>query len=910
MYRFGVNFVNFLTFNFLQDESSTLYIPVTTPTIKNPIVVLERCDKIWETLQLIKTVQTDNVVTIKDEKDYNEENYNEEECSEEKKEEEAQAEMKVEEEHSAPPPNEAVQPTSYKKNLRARNKMVSLPFKFSVQRTKKLYPCETCGKQYLERRSLRKHSEREHGIILPLQRKRKILIRKRNLNIANSIARNTSDNSEKHDCNKDSYGKITAETKFKSLETVAQQSTLSKRFVRCALCQQKVMSIRKHLTHYHKIGGSSSVIEQLESSLVIDNKAPSENKKTKLKNILSGKLPSTTQHNEENVIKTSSVKRKQHNLLSYLTIAKRLKLNNERPFVRDMPTTKQQRPLIVTNYKCDVCLGMYSSTHSLYKHKRNHLYRGETRENFHNFKCRYLNSPLNKRYQLSTSSTDTTASNICNNININNSKHRELGQNNKISSNRKAHYNGRRNSKNETTCICGRSFRNPHTLFVHKEKCKLCKNEDQLEQLSDDKDSTNGISITIKKRNDSYEIVGKDNDNENMLPESIPVEGDNVSDTFNSTLKSSTDASTVQQELNTSISSNYSKDHSIVKLEAIEEDMIIDIEDDVQINANKNNTAQVVMQENDEKYSSKQNNIKKNMKKQVSTLKEMCQEVLDVLEKPKIENDVENKTQENYQIKDQVMHQQICQENRRELRSSGRQRQSIKKEFNISYDGAKSYIMFDPLSVCGYCDEEFDMINTYEDHECTVKEGKPFDEFSLQLLCFFCKDILNNYTDYDKHMKVKHSDDAYHCYQCAERFTTDRARLNHFHKEHNDSFCRFCKKQISISVKAYHEGYHLGFGYPCHRCKKAYTMKRNLSYHTSTIHAKEADKLITCNICLRLVKFKTFRRHMNNHKHNACHFCGKLFSNRTGLELHTMIQHKTHSKSKGMKKKNYDKIYS
>lgn len=171
-------------------------------------------------------------------------------------------------------------------------------------------------------------------------------------------------------------------------------------------------------------------------------------------------------------------------------------------------------------------------------------------------------------------------------------------------------------------------------------------------------------------------------------------------------------------------------------------------------------------------------------------------------------------------------------------------------------------------------------------------------------LCFYCKDILNNYSDYDNHIKVKHFDNAYHCYQCTERFKTDKARLHHFQKEHNDSFCRFCNKKISILVKILYEGY-LGFGYPCHKCKKAYTLKRNLSYHTSTIHAKGADSLITCSICLRLVKVKTFRRHMKNHKHNVCHFCGKLFSNRTGLELHTLIQHGTHSKLKGIKKRNY-----
>jgi len=676
------------------------------------------------------------------------------------------------------------------------------------------------------------------------------------------------------------------------------------------------MSIRKHLINYHKIGGSSSVMEQLESSLTIENKETPKNKKTTLKNILSGELPNTTTRNEENAThnKTSSIKRK-HDIAPNINAAKRLKLNDERClFVRNMPTTTSQRSLNVTAYKCDICLGMYSSAHGLYKHKRNHLYRGETKENFHKFKCRYLNSPLNKRYKLLTSSTDITANNISNNIN-NFEQKTPLGQNSKTSHEKRiTRYKGRRNS-NETTCTCGRSFRNPHTLFVHKEQCKLCKQQDQLEELSDDKDSTNGISITIKKRNDSYEIVGKDNDNGNILQESTLVKkgiSSDVSNTFNSTLESSINASTVQQESDTSKSSNYSKDHSILKLQVIEEDMIIDIEDDVQIDAIKAKAAQqVIKQEDDEeKCLSKQQDNQKNMKKQVSdkvcTLREMCQEVLNVLEKPKNENAVGNKTQENDSIKNHK-DQEIRLENKRELRSSDRRRRNTKTEFDYSYDGMKDCTASGPLLACGYCDEKFDMINTYEHHECTVNEGKPFDEFSLQLLCFYCKAVLNNYNDYDKHVKVKHFSDVYHCYQCTERFITDKARLNHFYREHNVSSCKFCNKKMSVSMKILHEGYHLGFGYPCHKCKKAYTLKKNLSYHKSTVHAKEADNLITCSICLRFVKLKTFRRHMNKHKHNVCHFCGKLFTNRTGLELHTIIQHGTHSKLKGIKNRSSNK---
>jgi len=37
---------------------------------------------------------------------------------------------------------------------------------------------------------------------------------------------------------------------------------------------------------------------------------------------------------------------------------------------------------------------------------------------------------------------------------------------------------------------------------------------------------------------------------------------------------------------------------------------------------------------------------------------------------------------------------------------------------------------------------------------------------------------------------------------------------------------------------------------------------------------------------------------MSTHKHNACHFCGKVFSDRVGIEYHTMMHHGTNSKLK------------
>lgn len=919
---FGNNVFYFL----LQDEPSTLRIPISVPTIKNPIILLERCDKIWETLQLIK--MTEKPEPINDD-------------NEEGKEEEEQYSDKAE---------QSVSHTMNQPALRSHN-TVPLPFKFSVQKTRKLYPCTICGKQYLERRSLRKHSDRIHGITIPLLIKgRRVkntshLSNKKDLDKGNPVTLVNKESSDFENLNndKDSCGKITAKTKLVNTKTVAPRSTVLRKFVKCTLCQQKVTSIRKHLIHYHKIGGSSSVVEQLESSLLIENGASSGDKNTTLENMPSKKSPQSAKmniqdgfrimDNEADTHKTSQVrrKRKYKTKLSYVNAKKKLKLSqkkkNERYVLsRHGPVvTQKQASVNGTSYQCDICLGIYASYRGLYKHRRNHIFRGETKENIHNVKCRYHNSPFNKKYKLlqSSTSTHTTANNTNNSANedlqLNNSKHETLfNQNSKISKiNQAIWYNGQMDKNNETTCICGRLFRNPHTLFIHKKSCELCKQEDTMMQhiTSVNSDSGIGINITIKKLNDSYKIVGKDNDEELQKSE-IHFKENNLSNTYLTRISNTSDhtkesvnlCAKRKEEPDKSELSNYSKDHSFLKLHVADEDVIIDVEDDIQIEFDKNNTSkQTITRQDDKRYMSKEQNNVKNLKNEqvpdkICTLKQMCQNVLDVFAY-KSENAVENNNLKNNQFEDQEIHrediriksQKIHQENKRKLRSSNKRRRNDEKEFDNLNDRAKvcmKLMKFDPLSICGYCNEQFKTINSYYNHQCTVQEGRPFDEFSLELLCPYCNDILNNFNEYDKHMRVKHFANMYHCYLCTERFVNDKTRLQHINLEHNSMSCRFCNTKISIKVKALHEGYHLGFGYPCHKCKKAYTNGKNLAYHNykSRLHPK-TDNLKTCTICLKSVKIRNFRTHMSTHKHNSCYFCGKMFSNRTGIEFHTMIHH-------------------
>jgi len=895
-----------------------LHIPLPVITIRHPVVVLEKCDKIWETLQLIKTVESNESESddFNEEEEEEEDNEEEEEGGGGEKEEEMKEEEKEEEKQA-----QQSMKLSYIKNDATMecNNPVPLPFEFSVKRMKKLFPCSVCSKQYMEKRSLRKHSERVHGIIIPLQRRRKRkLLEKKEINPV--VSPDKKDNSERFGDNASSQEKVT--TNVTNVEVPTKEYAVS-RYVDCVLCRRKVKSLREHLINYHKIGGSSNIVK-LESSLLNEEK-PSSSKtlvgtrKTMLKDILSGKPPqkhssenaqddSCTTNNEGNTDQKSVINMKRKYSLPYAKEDKRFKSNERYISIPKNTIIPRRKSINLITYKCDICLGTYASSHGLYKHRRVHFLRGETKENFHKFQCRYFNSPLTKR-KLTKPPINNPIRKVTFNENKNeNVQLNNLGYKRNTDSTVDEQNKKKRKTDDKPVCLCGKRFRYSHTLFIHQAKCKISREENEAEsiaKLNNDKDS--GLNITIKKRNDSYEIV-KD---EEKSPKSEHFEDDTSS--LEHPAKNTID--TVQQE---SDASKYSKDHSILKLQIVDEDEIIDIENDLQTDKSdrkKSEEGELCTQENNEDVKSslteKSNNEKDTESEvvpgKVATLKQICQKVLNSLEAHTSTNVTEDKCQETAQKDNENKKQEIKQENiqdkdgnnrnKRELRSSNKRTRNMNEEYEYSY-GDACIAKLELLSSCGYCNEEFSDNDAYNNHQCTVTEGKSFDEFSLDLICFYCNKVLSNYNDFDRHTRFEHFDRAFNCYQCTERFFTDKARLRHFHMEHSDLYCRFCAKKLSVSSKTLHEGYHLGFGYPCHICKKAYTNRKNLSYHKYTIHPCGADNIITCTLCLKPIKYKSFRGHMSAHKHNVCYFCGKVFSNRTGTEYHTMIHHGTNSKLK------------
>ncbi|XP_032666132.1 zinc finger protein 724-like isoform X2 [Odontomachus brunneus] len=860
---------------------NTVDSPAHGPTVKNPIILLERCDKIWETLQLIKGQYTSPIIEGEDE-------------------EKEKKEKKV----------ALLNMTFPIKGQRRLTNDSKTPF-FSVQKTRRLYPCVTCGKQYLEKRSLRSHSLRLHGIIIPVKHRRTTKLRTVNTQGSNILSSERNSNSDKVH-NDNSHEKMVAGksgatklapifTHSKILQNVSDVNPSKDRcknidsgsfvsktqYSKCALCRQEVKCVKKHLINYHKIGCSANMLKQLEMSLLIEDKSSPSSSKPTLKDILSGKPPQAsvnkgTQNkshiasNEDKTRETSQVvPQKRKYTLSYISARKRLKLNNGR-YVPVQKTSKIAQGQVqgqrnVKN-KCDICLGVYANSHNLAKHKRIHTSRGETKENFHNFVCNYFNSPLSKRYQQARSSVQSTDTENRNNSSSGNLQSSNPKPSQEQRASRAATHN---TSKEDTTCLCGRSFRNHLILRAHKEICKSYKQKDKeaqhstRDEYSSDRDSGIGINITIKKRNNSYEIVGKDGEEFKQI-EHDP-DGILSLDVSHDVIKEATNVD-ARQKRRESNASKYSKDHSVLKLQDADEDLIVDIEEDAYLLSKQKMMQKAVqrndcsqMRQDDDAASAKGDNTLEN----VRSLKQMCEAVLKKFT-----------TFQKSETENAPTHPE------KKARPVNTSHRTTKKEQAKSGVSTMNF----NLTTCAYCNKHFGTVNLYNKHQCTVEEGRRFDEYSLNLLCFSCNATLDSCTQFDEHMKNKHhTRGSYYCYLCPKKFWQKKARNKHISAQH-DTSCRFCHMNVPLWIINLHESYHLGFGYPCHKCKKAYSSKKNLSYH-AVIHKNNIDTMEFCTLCLKSFKPKVFQSHLQSHDSKKCYFCDKEFNDRAATEYHTLIYH-------------------
>lgn len=763
--------------------------------IRDPIILLERCDKIWETLKVIKNVQDKS---------------------------------KIDTLNTLPLEiNSKSLYIQYQSPL--ENSNVELPnFKFSVKYKKRLFHCLTCGKQYTQNRRLRSHSEKVHGIYIPPKRKKYTVlyqkhkfdkIKEKNPNIVEtevdssgkvslkkgenrlheetSLQSTSSSNDNKiiSDlhlrrkrnineimCSKNEQEKKILNKEFKQSEKIISEPHVF--LLTCILCKKTVNDIRKHLIDYHKIESPDFMLKNL-------NETPDH---------LKDKLRTGVPNDENEIIEN---KKKVISNIQYSNSRKRYKVSNKNSQV-DENDTRQ----------CDICLGYYK-IRSFYTHMRNHRQRGETKENFHLSDNKYLNSPLYLKSKLnsndiSNENSNNNHSNKDNSISFKNKEKKWQTEDDMQNED-----NIKKTSNRNNICSCGRKFRNPHTLFVHK---KNCTSIDELKQPiienrvnirsqyviqnNSDKNSEIGISITIKKKNNSYEIIDRNNKNKNKMQDSINSKYFNASN-----ISENNTQIELQDQLRdeTSELSKYSERHSILKIQSGDEDIDIDIEEDSQTN-------------------------------------DFCKEKEE--QKVKIDQDDDScqKSINSEFLKKKILFKRNC-------KQFNGTKINFAKKYNICVCGYKFYTRraleihtnkHHPNSnlICGYCKVNFYNGITWNKHQCSINEGKKFIDVRMEINCSYCTVSLSSHKKFDDHIKEKHHDPVlpFQCFRCCKRFSNTSSRKIHFDTDHAVTVCSLCNNKIFDIMKSRHEAYHYGLGFPCHICKRTYTTKENLLKHTKRCH--------------------------------------------------------------------------
>ncbi|XP_031834476.1 uncharacterized protein LOC116427828 isoform X2 [Nomia melanderi] len=826
------------------DKLITSSIHFTTPyKVKDPIILLEKCDKIWETLKLIKTVQNDKSSNTL--KSLSVENTN------------AKSYIKY-------------QPVLSNNNAALPN------FKLSVKSTRKLYPCVTCGKIYFERRRLGHHSEKIHGILIATLRSKKSITHKNSIDTEKeSSTSKTEQNSlkkfnvKKNQCkqvkdssshsvtsrvtesNSGNTSNFQSQARKKDNVINTKDSLTDKGNVRkdqkkgvshkeltqnrtsvslhdesssqqqCILCKKFVKDVRKHLVDYHKIDCSGPMLKELEksSAMLTDNKVKRDNVNNKY-------LESSLNTNDKQQFQKNG-KRKLN--LSETVHKKRYKINGN--------NYQETKFLQSSKFLCEICLEL-CRPNSFRKHVTAHHMRGETKENFQLMNCNYFNSSLSSKQNINEkqkcSSLENT--NACKDRNVNGSINllKDKKINEQKFKNRREFYM-RSKSKHDTTCFCGRQFRDPYTLYLHKSKCYLVTGETEQHTTKNkretvpnvtgsdtDRDSRFGISIKIKRRNDSsYEIVRRESDNGKSLQDSTCSRDTELASNSIENI-----AVTDQQEQQYEIteSSKYSENHSFLKIQHVDEDMDIDIEGDSQNGSiisnitNKHPTSEII-NDSHEKQQENETKTKDTRSSQIiSDVKNSLKKVLQTQKCEKYDN-VESDTSVKHNLC-------IC----------GTLFDTKKAlDFHIMKHQLRSQL------VCGYCNEKFSDITKWKAHQCTVTKFKIFHDVPVELDCHYCNATLNSYTKFDAHMKLQHFDPVlpFECFHCEKRFSSSTIRRNHIKAEHEKIVCFICKMEYLHNMKTRHEGYHYGLGYPCHMCKKTYSSSYILSKHIKNIHPKQ-----------------------------------------------------------------------
>lgn len=832
--------------------------------LKELVVKLERCDKIWETLKLIRNLHEDFGDIggcIKREP------------------------VTPEKVMNKKPPMTFIPDKTLPLNLIGEPNLPyikyqpifnsvdeSYPqFKLSEKSRVNLYHCEVCSQEYCSYKRFTDHQETVHGIIVP----KKLLTKKERSQSKGSRRNSTESN------NAQLVKKFVADENIE-LQTIVNNSSASNDSFRCKLCDKSYKNIKRHMVEYHKIKcfevlgkvtDQNSNIEKNQSPLEVELFDSNFLKGVEETEEISQNIQFST-HNSNNVLKRRLA-------MPNIGLRKKSNSTNHQEKETDVGNTKDL-------WKCEICNKTYVQYKWFRAHKLKHNIDGYKP---HSEVKRHSNDSRNT---LDEKSCDKFVENRGDDDKDNrvpltgSSLTKDSCSSDELKSGSATALGYQRDKKrSQIICSCGRSFRTRAILSEHKLRCKSVNSLDTCKpnetRTSTERDS--GISITIKKKNNSYEIVSKDGSDEEALRNGHGIGEPEISEDTSDSSSDNSDSSDFDDQLENLLAekSKYSANHRIMVLEQAEEDVDVDIEDEPCIenhntDADKNVTNKISIKNHH----------------QVPTLRDLCKRFF-------IKQGKLTKEETAYRCKTCKMY----------LGSKEKLSKHIDKHKKLMKRSCSCGIKFSAMrtfddhiaekhptcTVCPYCKEKYTSIVGLGEHTCLVNQGAPYTEiYNENHPCPNCNIAFNTITWLQSHMRSKHLDPAlpFQCYQCLAKFPNEIGRSLHAHEQHNrESVCTVCNQKFqSVKTKQKHEAYHRGVGFPCHSCKKTYRSKRNYLNHVTTVHGDFSNAKLQCSICQKSIKTKSFKKHVLRHNSILkCEMCDKVVYDFRNLERHIMDCH-------------------
>ena len=219
--------------------------------------------------------------------------------------------------------------------------------------------------------------------------------------------------------------------------------------------------------------------------------------------------------------------------------------------------------------------------------------------------------------------------------------------------------------------------------------------------------------------------------------------------------------------------------------------------------------------------------------------------------------------------------------------------QTLKEHKKQVHDGIKEH-------VCEICTKAFAIHRNLRVH-IKVVHHKIKDH-----VCDICKRSFSVACNLKVHKENVHKGAKdIKCDKCDAEFKSEFALRLHVKRSHVKLIsqeCEFCCKTFQRKLnllKHIREIHESTTEYNCLVCERSFKSVEGRKEHTKIVHENQ----LRCNICKCIIPNKEeMKLHQKSHKNGKsrfdCHFCGKSYAFRTGLEKHILEKHKLHESIK------------